>query len=161
MLELRKLLASDINTLNNYRRSSEFQKVFPVDINSEEYLNEIEECKKAIACCDKTRYDFGVTMDNKVVGYAIIKECNDDWEIGFELNPVYWNKSIGHQIATMVIEYSFAKLNLKRLIAQCSSTNIGSNKILKKLGMTKINSIKVNDKLIVNKYELNSSIVTL
>jgi len=160
LLELRNLIFSDIDKLNTYRMSSEFQKVFPVDINSALYLNELEECKRAINSNEHLRYDFVATLDNIIIGYAIIKKCNGDWEIGFELNPKYWNKSFGYQIATMVVEYSFTKLKLKKIMAQCSSTNTGSKKILKNLGMVKVDSIRVNDKLIVNKYQLINSRVT-
>lgn len=131
-----------------------------MDINSDAYLDEIELCKGAISGSDHSRYDFGVTLDNRIIGYAIVKMWNDEWELGFELDPNYWKKGYGYRIAKMLVDFSVTELNLNRLTAQCSSTNIGSNSILKNLGMKKIDSRRVNEFLTIDKYEMDLESVT-
>jgi len=54
----------------------------------------------------------------------------------------YWNKGIGTEVATATLKYAFDDLKLKDVYAMADCENIGSNKILNKIGF---NFIEVFD----------------
>jgi RimJ/RimL family protein N-acetyltransferase len=56
------------------------------------------------------------------------------YEIGFHLQPDYWGKGLGTEAAKAVIDYAFTTLKANDLFAGHHPNNIGSTKILKKLG---------------------------
>ena len=55
--------------------------------------------------------------------------------IGFTLSPQYWNKGIMTEAAERVVKYAFEEMGILRIQAECISENIGSSKVLEKLGM--------------------------
>ena len=57
-------------------------------------------------------------------------------EIAYIVNPDYWGKGIATEAAKLLIEFGFKELNLHRNYAKCDTRNIGSDKVLGKIGMT-------------------------
>jgi RimJ/RimL family protein N-acetyltransferase len=75
---------------------------------------------------------------NKVIGFAGLKllpEFNET-DIGFRFLPEYWNKGIATEVSKEIINYGFKNLKLKRIIGIADPKNIGSCKVLEKIGMT-------------------------
>jgi RimJ/RimL family protein N-acetyltransferase len=62
--------------------------------------------------------------------------CLEDgvYEIGFHLRPDYWGKGLGTEAAKAVIDYAFTTLKANDLFAEHHPNNIGSMKLLEKLG---------------------------
>jgi len=58
-------------------------------------------------------------------------------EIGYIMNPQYWGKGFATEVAKLLIAYGFNDLNLHRIYATCDPRNIGSSKVLEKVGMIK------------------------
>lgn len=57
-------------------------------------------------------------------------------EIGYIMNPDYWGgKGIATQSAKLVMTFGFETLKLHRIYATCDPRNIGSSKVLEKIGM--------------------------
>lgn len=78
---------------------------------------------------------------NGFIGWAglklITEETNnriDFYDLGYRLIKKYWNKGIGTEVASATLKYAFDELNLKEVYAMADSDNVGSNKILKKIG---------------------------
>jgi [ribosomal protein S5]-alanine N-acetyltransferase len=46
-------------------------------------------------------------------------------------------KGIATDVAKLLIDFGFKELNLHRIYATCDSRNIGSSKVLEKIGMIK------------------------
>lgn len=59
---------------------------------------------------------------------------NGIYEIGFHLKPKYWGKGLGTEAAKAVIIYAFEILKANDLFAGHHPNNIGSAKMLNKLG---------------------------
>ncbi|WP_078552120.1 GNAT family N-acetyltransferase [Bacillus alkalicellulosilyticus] len=57
-------------------------------------------------------------------------------EIGFALSPDYWKKGIMTEAASAVIRFGFTQMDLVRIQARCLTENLGSQKVLEKIGMT-------------------------
>lgn len=78
---------------------------------------------------------------NDFIGWAglklITEETNNHinfYDLGYRLIKKYWNKGIGTEVASATLKYAFDELNLTELYAMADCDNVGSNKILKKIG---------------------------
>jgi ribosomal-protein-alanine N-acetyltransferase len=56
-------------------------------------------------------------------------------EIGYCFNPYYWRKGYASEAASALIDYGFKELGLHRIFATCRPDNIGSAKVMEKVGM--------------------------
>ena len=82
-------------------------------------------------------YNFAVVIksDNVLIGSAILTNMQDDPEIGWVLHRNYWRQGYGTEIGETLLKFGFDTLNLRRIIAGCNARNIGSYKIMEKIGM--------------------------
>lgn len=72
---------------------------------------------------------------NEIIGTGgYIKNANGEIEIGYTFEKNVWNKGIGYEVATKIMEILFEKEKPKYICARASKDNIASNKIIKKLG---------------------------
>ncbi|MGM7702382.1 GNAT family N-acetyltransferase [Pseudalkalibacillus sp. Hm43] len=63
-------------------------------------------------------------------------EANHSAEIGYVLSQDYWGQGLITEAANAVISFGFEKLDLVRIQARCFLENDGSERVMKKLGMT-------------------------
>ena len=56
-------------------------------------------------------------------------------EIGYSLNHEYWGCGFATEAAPEMLIFAFKELNLHCVYATCRPTNIGSSRVLKKIGM--------------------------
>ncbi|PFG05211.1 RimJ/RimL family protein N-acetyltransferase [Bacillus sp. es.034] len=88
----------------------------------------------------RTRFIFAIIYDEMVIGageFNIRDFTNKVGEIGYIVNPDYWGKGIATEVATLLIDFGFGELKLHRIYATCDPRNIGSSRVLEKVGMTK------------------------
>jgi RimJ/RimL family protein N-acetyltransferase len=57
-------------------------------------------------------------------------------ELGYWIGVPYWNKGFATEAARVVLEFAFARLHLRRIVARHYTANPASGRVLKKLGMT-------------------------
>ncbi len=69
------------------------------------------------------------------VGLANIASQHQRAELGFALARDCWNQGITTEAAKAVVDFGFAKLNLNRIEAFCKPENLGSARVLEKVGM--------------------------
>jgi RimJ/RimL family protein N-acetyltransferase len=60
----------------------------------------------------------------------------DDIEIGYRLNPDYWNKGLATEAARAVRDHGFTDLKLGRVISLIHPDNVPSRRVAEKNGMT-------------------------
>lgn len=107
------------------------------------------------ACIEKSSGDF--------IGWSGLKfntgekeELNghrDFIDIGYRFIPRYWRKGYGFESAVACLDFGFKEMNYKKICGCALADNIGSNKILSKIGLQFINDfIFEGDK--ANWYEL-------
>jgi len=58
-------------------------------------------------------------------------------EVWYKLHPDYWRKGYATEALNRVLNFGFGKLKLHRIEAGCAVQNIGSIKVLEKVGMTR------------------------
>jgi RimJ/RimL family protein N-acetyltransferase len=56
-------------------------------------------------------------------------------DIGYELDPHYWGHGYAIEAARAIVEFGFAELRLHRIWAETKTDNIGSVRLLAKLGL--------------------------
>ena len=86
-------------------------------------------------------YDWAIILkaENKMIGTCgFTKICcdSDSAEIGYVLNPKYWNMGIAAEAAGAVMKFGFENLTLNRIEAHYMADNIASRKVMEKIGMT-------------------------
>ena len=105
---------------------------------------DIEESVKFIAYCIKKR-EFGqpgnyaiiLKEESKMIGTIEIHSYKEHkGEVGFVLNPAYWNKGIMTEAAKLLIIYAFEILELKRLSYNHFLDNDVSKRVCEKLEFT-------------------------
>lgn len=76
--------------------------------------------------------------NNKVIGTVDFVNYNDEnkcAEIGYAISEDYWKKGITSEAAKAIMKVGFEQLNLNRIEALCHVDNIGSARVMQKLGM--------------------------
>ena len=89
---------------------------------------------------------FAVTLrgENAIVGYCGFHhhpEVPGEVEIGYRLNPDYWNRGLITEAARAVRDHAFADLKLARVISLVHPENIPSRRVAEKNGMKVENEI--------------------
>ena len=107
-----------------------------------ETLGEAKDLIQNVWLSDYEKFGYGrwaviYKPDNKIIGFAGLKYLPNmaETDLGFRFLPQYWNKGLATEISPEIINYGFKQLNLKRIIAIAEQENIGSNKVLKKIGL--------------------------
>ncbi len=137
---LREFTLDDVDAVFEYGSSDIINK-YTGDVS----LKDKDEAKNIIENVifkDYKSYGYGrwavvFKKTNQVIGFAGLKylpEFNET-DIGFRFLPEYWNKGIATEISKEIIKYGFEKLNLNRIIGIADPKNIGSCKVLEKIGL--------------------------
>jgi len=68
--------------------------------------------------------------------------CTPAVDIGWRLLPSAWGKGYATEGAKACLEFAFQTLNLDEVVSVCTTTNIGSEKVMQRIGMTKRGSFE-------------------
>ena len=93
----------------------------------------------------RKEYDLAVILKTtgKLIGSGAIHFISEkSAEIGYILNPRFWRLGYGTEIGHALIEYGFNCLGLQRISATADPRNLGSLRILEKIGMRKEKYLK-------------------
>lgn len=83
-------------------------------------------------------YEFAVTLrdtEQLIGGCGIHVSDPKQGEIGYCFNKSVWNQGFATESAASLLKFGFEKLDLHRIYATCRPGNIGSRKVLEKIGM--------------------------
>ncbi len=69
----------------------------------------------------------------------------DVTDIGFAFLPEYWNRGFAFEAAEAILKYGHTTLEVKKIVGLTSEDNLGSIKLLKKLGMDFEKTVKMSD----------------
>lgn len=76
--------------------------------------------------------------DGEYIGLMTIKEIDllhSRGELGYSIMKNHWMKGFGREGASTVLDYGFKEVNFHTIFAQIATDNLGSQKIVKSLGM--------------------------
>ncbi|MGA9109702.1 MAG: GNAT family protein, partial [Smithella sp.] len=140
-LILRDFKQEDWRDAHEYGSDPVVVKYLPFGPNTEEdtkaFINKAIIKQKARP---RLSYDFALVnkSKNKVMGSCginIIRAENKEGEIGYVLNRNYWNQDYMTEAAQKVLSFGFTQLGLHRIFATCDPANIGSSRVMEKIGM--------------------------
>jgi RimJ/RimL family protein N-acetyltransferase len=139
-LILRKFNIDDAEAVLEFNSNPEVIKY-----TGDELVKSLERANEIITeiwFSDYEKYGYGrwaviYKPNNKVIGFAGLKYLSefDETDIGFRFLPEYWNKGIATEASKPIIEYGFKNLGLKRIIGVAMPDNIGSCRVLEKIGL--------------------------
>lgn len=69
------------------------------------------------------------------IGVTILSEDDLTGELGYKMGSRWWNQGYSTEAARAVIDYMFANTDIERISAFCSVENLGSKKVMEKVGM--------------------------
>lgn len=77
---------------------------------------------------------------NDFIGWVVLKPLDQtqEIEIGYRLLEEHWGKGFATEAASLIINYGFNTLNMDKISAVVLEKNLGSRKVLEKLGLTYI-----------------------
>lgn len=137
---LRQFVDSDYPAVYEFNSNSEVQKY-----TGEEIIQSLDQAKEIITYVQTTDYNvhgYGrwaaiYKPENKIIGFAGLKYLPEvgETDIGYRFLPAYWGQGIATEIAHKIIEYGFEELNLNKIVGIAMPENIGSCKVLEKIGM--------------------------
>ncbi len=134
-------------TLQDYKAVYEFNSNTALhQYTGDEIIGSLDRAKEIIEQIwlkDYEKYGYGrwaviYKPNRKIIGFAGLKflpEINET-DIGYRFLPEYWGKGIASEIAPKILDFGFKKLNLTKIIGIAMPENIGSWKVLEKIGMT-------------------------
>ena len=137
-LSLRPHRDSDVDDVFSYARDSEWQRFLPIPRpyakeHAQEYLD-------TVAQFDREQHPtWAVCIGEQVIGSVNIRFVADHRiaEVGYGVSRSHWGRGITTEAMRAVINAAFeAYPLLQRIRARADSENVGSRRVMEKLGMT-------------------------
>ena len=137
-LILRKFEVSDFSAVHSYARNVDNTVYMIWGPNSEDHtrafigfaINKAEETS-----CSNYQYAATMKETGKLIGAVNLALSNDDAEIGWILHRDYWKQGYGTEVGVEMLRFGFEELNLHRILAHCDAENVGSYRVMEKIGM--------------------------
>jgi [ribosomal protein S5]-alanine N-acetyltransferase len=83
--------------------------------------------------------------DGDYIGSCLLRafyDFKDKIELGYSLHYNYWGKGIASEMARIMIAYGFTNTDAAEIVAVTTLGNIGSQKVLLKAGMERLENFK-------------------
>ena len=141
-LFIRPLCMKDLETTYRYQGDKELTRymMFLPDESIEatkEFIKGIEEEQQGDS---QRRFEFVIFKEDEHIGGISVYLENDNnetvGELGWIIKKEYWGKGYVTEAAKVLMEFSFHKLGLRKLIAHCDARNKASARVMQKIGMT-------------------------
>ncbi|HET6872167.1 MAG TPA: GNAT family N-acetyltransferase [Sporolactobacillaceae bacterium] len=136
---LRKMTINDAGDMFDYFSNDEVTKYYDLDTftSISQAVELIERMNERLDSGTGIRWGIIVKETNRLIGscgYHSIEIEHLKAEIGYEINPAYWGRGVMTEILPAVVEFAFNEMHLNRIEAMFHPDNIGSKKVLKKVG---------------------------
>ncbi|MDY7396094.1 GNAT family N-acetyltransferase [Aureibaculum sp. 2210JD6-5] len=147
-LLVRKLIPKDFEPF--HKMQSNINVMRYVRGKAMTYQENKEELPKLIQLYNKTDNDFWIYAiirkeDNVFVGtVALVKDKNNDDEIGYRFLEEYWGNGYGTEVFQGLIKYC-KSIGLKKIVANVAEENIASLKMIKDAGFQFIENFISDD----------------
>jgi [ribosomal protein S5]-alanine N-acetyltransferase len=75
--------------------------------------------------------------NSEMIGHCELNIDGPSAELSYIIHPDHWGKGFATELSMTLVRYGFEELGLHRIIATCDVRNIGSYRVLEKVGMTR------------------------
>ena len=104
--------------------------------NKEETIQFLSGVEKEWNAEKQTDYEFAILLNDIHIGaISLYVDENNVGELGYIIDKRYWGQGYTTEAAKALMEYAITELGIKHFFATCDSENIGSYKIMERLGM--------------------------
>jgi RimJ/RimL family protein N-acetyltransferase len=98
----------------------------------------------------RIKFQLAVTLktDNQLIGNCGIRleePGAHQADIGYELAPQHWGRGYATEAARAIIAFGFEELRVHRIWSWCIADNVGSARVLEKLGMQLEGRLRENE----------------
>lgn len=98
----------------------------------------------------RIKFQLAVTLKSNQVligncGIRMDKAGAVQADIGYELDPQYWNHGYATEAAHAIVDFGFTNLGVHRVWSWCVADNLGSAHVLEKLGMRLEGRLRENE----------------
>jgi len=143
-LIIRPFTMDDISVIYEIVTDPEVMRYLPDDVTSPDELREL--FKWLLDCYEKNTPDNLIKLTEGIawketgmlIGWCGLGPLDfnpGEIEIFFGLAKEYWNRGIATEAASEMLRYGFEEIGLDRIVAVADPGNIGSVKLIEKLGM--------------------------
>ncbi|MCJ8167099.1 GNAT family N-acetyltransferase [Pontibacter sp. E15-1] len=141
-LKLRLVKDSDLTAVHNLHLLPETDEFNTLGIP--ENLNETKSVINAWVIDNQKQetenYIFAIVLktNNNFLGLIALKLGNPKYsrgEVWYKLHSNYWGNGFGTEALNRILDFGFKELKLHKIEAGCAVDNIGSIKVLEKVGM--------------------------
>ncbi len=133
-LLIREFEIQDWQAVYEYTSNSNVMTYMPEGV-----FNEEETKKFVLENSGEKAKCFPIILQSKniVIGHIVFHQYFGDhtYEIGWVLNPNYYNNGYASEAAKAVLNYGFKEKKLHRIMATCQPENIPSYRVMEKIGM--------------------------
>ena len=150
-LLLREFSADDWRAVLDYQRDPLYLRYYPWEDRTEaEARAFVEMFRDWQFEQPRRRFQFAITRreDGELIGNCGIRRKPDnEWEadIGYELAPGWWGRGYATEAARAVVDFGFGELGLQRISSWCNADNVGSARVLERLGFRKEGRLRRNE----------------
>jgi len=144
-LRLRYLTEADFVAVHSYASKKENTIFMLFGPNTEEQTRDfINFAIKRSKENPITSHQLAVTLKStgELIGSCDLHFEKNEGEIGWLLHLNHWQQGYGTELGKELLRFGFEDLNLERIIATCDSENIGSRKLMEKIGMKFVKCVK-------------------
>ena len=149
-LYLRAWQAQDFTALHTLDTDPEVQRYRNDTVIAEEQTRAYLDWVTALAHdSERTHYPFAVVLSSsdQVIGACFLQVMNGaprEAEVAYSLQRCLWNQGYTTEAAQAVVGYGFDTLHLHRIWAKCIAENIGSWRVMEKIGMRREGHLREN-----------------
>lgn len=138
-LTLRRIQENDYKDMYKYTVKEEVAKY--VSWTPHESIEDTKAiCKMwASEYSNNDRYNWAIVYKNTVIGSIdVVKIIETTAMLGWQIDSTYWNRGIVTEAAIAVRDYLFNEIGIETIEAEYVDKNIGSGRVMQKIGMTQI-----------------------
>ncbi|MET3613374.1 RimJ/RimL family protein N-acetyltransferase [Rhizobium aquaticum] len=85
-----------------------------------------------------------LTTSGEFVGWFCLSPGNDgSAEIGYRLRKIQWGQGIASEGALALLDWGFASAGYEKIVACTMAINLGSRRVMEKLGMRHVRTVEV------------------
>lgn len=140
-LRLRDFHPDDWQTVLAYQRHPFYLRYYSwTDRSAEEVQDFVQRCIDHQQDSPRIKFQLAVELkeSGELIGNCGIrrdKPGDPQADIGYEFDPRYWGQGYATEAASAVLAFGFRQLKVHRVWAHCVADNLGSARVLTKLGM--------------------------
>lgn len=137
-LKIRLFKEQDVDDLYEYCSDEDVTRYLPFETytNRQQAVDRINYCLEGYKKIEAPiLWAIEYTQDKKLVGgidFVKWDEANKVAEIGYVLNPKYWNRGIMTEALRTILKFGFEKMELNRIEICCDERNVASARVMEK-----------------------------